>query len=111
MAIFGIDSHSIFLLAMAAASVVGLIILIAVVTLNPVITLLVTSLALVMATGMPMTTVIRSFETGVGGALGHIAVIVGLGPMLGKMMAESGASDRIAYTLIRAFGEKNVPWA
>ncbi len=31
--------------------------------------------------------------------------------MLGKMMAESGASDRIAYTLIRVFGEKNVPWA
>jgi GntP family gluconate:H+ symporter len=31
--------------------------------------------------------------------------------MLGKMMAESGASDRIAFTLIRVFGEKNVPWA
>jgi GntP family gluconate:H+ symporter len=55
--------------------------------------------------------VIRSFEVGVGGVLGHIAIIVALGTMLGKMMAESGASDRIAYTLIRAFGEKNVPWA
>ena len=111
MALFGIDSHSIFLLTAAAASVVGLIILIAVVKLNPVITLLVTSLALAVVAGMPMTKVIRSFETGVGGTLGHIAVIVGLGTMLGKMMAESGASDRIAYTLIRAFGEKNVPWA
>jgi GntP family gluconate:H+ symporter len=90
---------------------VGLIILIAVVKLNPVITLLVTSLALAVVTGMPVTTVIRSFETGVGGTLGHSAVIVGLGTMLGKMMAESGASDRIAYTLIRAFDPKNVPWA
>jgi GntP family gluconate:H+ symporter len=111
MAILGIDSHSIFLLTAAAVSVVGLILLIAVVKLNPVITLLVTSLVLAVATGMPMTRVIGSFEAGVGGTLGHIAVIVGLGTMLGKMMAESGASDRIAYTLIRAFGEKNVPWA
>jgi GntP family gluconate:H+ symporter len=108
---FGIDTHSVFLLSAAVVSVIALIFMIAVVKLNPVITLLVTSLALAVVTGMPPTTVIRSFESGVGGTLGHIAVIVGLGTMLGKMMAESGASDRIAYTLIRVFGEKNVPWA
>jgi gluconate:H+ symporter, GntP family len=106
-----IDSHSIFLLVAAFISVVGLIVLIAVVKLNPVITLLVTALSLAVVAGMPMATVIHSFEVGVGGVLGHIAIIVALGTMLGKMMAESGASDRIAYTLIRAFGEKNVPWA
>jgi gluconate:H+ symporter, GntP family len=106
-----IDSHSIFLLVAALVSVVGLIVLVAVVKLNPVITLLVAALALAVATGMPMATVIHSFEAGVGGVLGHIAIIVALGTMLGKMMAESGASDRIAYTLIRTFGEKNVPWA
>jgi gluconate:H+ symporter, GntP family len=106
-----IDAHSIFLLVAALISVVGLIVLIAVVKLNPVITLLVTALSLAVVAGMPMTSVIHSFEMGVGGVLGHIAIIVALGTMLGKMMAESGASDRIAYTLIRAFGEKNVPWA
>src|SRR5580698_2074602 len=106
-----IDSHSMFLLIAALVSVIGLILLIAVVKLNPVITLFVTALSLAVVTGMPMTQVIRSFETGVGGVLGHIAIIVALGTMLGKMMAESGASDRIAFTLIHAFGEKNVPWA
>jgi gluconate:H+ symporter, GntP family len=106
-----IDAHSIFLLVAAFVSVVGLIVLIAVVKLNPVITLLITALSLAVVAGMPMTSVIHSFEMGVGGVLGHIAIIVALGTMLGKMMAESGASDRIAYTLIRAFGEKNVPWA
>jgi GntP family gluconate:H+ symporter len=55
--------------------------------------------------------VIHSFEAGVGGTLGHIAIIVALGTMLGKMMAESGAADQIAHTLIEVFGEKNVPWA
>ena len=106
-----IDSHSLFLLIAALVSVVGLIVMIAVVKLNPVITLFITALALAIVTGMPLTTLIKSFETGMGGTLGHIAIIVALGTMLGKMMAESGAADRIAYTLVRVFGEKNVPWA
>lgn len=106
-----IDPHSIFLLIAALISVISLIVLIAVVKLNPVITLLVTALSLAVVAGMPMPTVIHSFEAGVGATLGHIAIIVALGTMLGKMMAESGASDRIAFTLIRVFGEKNVPWA
>ena len=106
-----IDSHSMFLLIAALVSVVGLIVLIAIVKLNPIITLLVTAIGLAIVAGMPLPTIVRSFETGVGGTLGHIAIIVALGTMLGKMMAESGAADQIAHTLIRAFGEKNVPWA
>ena len=43
--------------------------------------------------------------------LGHIAIVVGLGTMLGKMMAESGGAERIATTLIDWFGEKNIHWA
>ena len=106
-----IDHHSIFLLLSALVAVIGLILLIAVVKLNPVITLFVVSLSLAIVAGMPFPSVIHSFEAGVGGTLGHIAIIVALGTMLGKMMAESGAADQIANTLIGLFGEKNVPWA
>jgi len=106
-----LDHHSAFLLISALVAVISLILLIAVVKLNPVITLFVVSLALAIVAGMPFSSVIRSFEAGVGGTLGHIAIIVALGTMLGKMMAESGAADQIANTLIRLFGEKNVPWA
>ena len=106
-----IDPHSIFLLVSALVAVVCLILLVAVFKLNPFITLFIISLALAVAAGMPLTSVIRSFETGMGGTLGHIAIIVALGTMLGKMMAESGGADQIAHTLIRLFGEKNVPWA
>ncbi len=106
-----IDHHNLYLLLSALVAVICLILLIAVVKLNPVITLFVVSLSLAIAAGMPFPTVIRSFEAGVGGTLGHIAIIVALGTMLGKMMAESGAADQIANTLIRLFGEKNVPWA
>ena len=74
-----IDSHSLFLLVSALVSVIALIFLIAVVKLNPVITLFLASLALAIVTGMPPATVIHSFELGVGGVLGHIAIIVATG--------------------------------
>jgi GntP family gluconate:H+ symporter len=106
-----IDPHSLFLISAAFVAVVGLIVLIAVFKLNPFITLLLTSLALALATGMPVGTVVHSFEAGVGATLGHIAIVVALGTMLGKMMAESGGADQIAHTLIRFFGEKRIHWA
>jgi gluconate:H+ symporter, GntP family len=106
-----IDHHSIFLLISALVSVIGLILLIAVVKLNPIISIFVAALSLAVVTGMPLSTVIHSFEAGVGSTLGHIALVVALGTMLGKMMAESGGADQIAHTLIKLFGERNVPWA
>jgi gluconate:H+ symporter, GntP family len=106
-----IDPHSIFLLVAALVAVVGLILLIAVVRLNPFLALFLVSLALAVCAGMPVSQVIHSFETGMGGTLGHIAIIVALGTMLGKMMAESGGADQIAHTLVRLFGEKRVHWA
>ena len=106
-----IDTHGTFLLIAALASVIGLILLIAVVRLNPFISLFIASLCLAVVAGMPVSTIIRSFEAGFGGTIGHIAIIVALGTMLGKMMAESGGADQIAYTLIDVFGEKNVRWA
>ena len=99
------------LLLTAALAVVALIYLIAVQKLNPFVTLIVVSLALGVVVGMPMGGIVKAFETGVGNTLGHIALVVGLGTMLGKMMAESGGAERIAKTLISAFGEKNAHWA
>jgi GntP family gluconate:H+ symporter len=106
-----IDSHGLFLLCAAVSSVIALILLIAVAKLNPFISLLLVSLGLAMAAGMKLESIVSSFETGMGSTLGHLAIIIGLGTMLGKMMAESGASDRIAETLIGLFGEKRVGWA
>jgi GntP family gluconate:H+ symporter len=99
-----IDSHGLYLLVSALVAVLGLILLIAVVKLNPFLSLLLASLALAVATGMSPASILHSFEAGVGGTLGHIAVVVALGTMLGKMMAESGGAGQIATTMIRLFG-------
>ena len=106
-----VDSHGIFLLTAALVSVVALVVMIAVVKVNPFISLFLASIGLAVAVRMPLSAVVKSFEAGLGGTLGHIAIVVGLGTMLGKMMAESGGADQIALTLIRLFGEKNIHWA
>jgi GntP family gluconate:H+ symporter len=106
-----IDAHGIYLLIAAAAAVIALILLVAWAKLNPFLTILLVSLSLGVAAGMPFPTILRSFETGLGNTLAHIAVVVALGTMLGKMMAESGGATAIANRIIDWFGEKRVPWA
>jgi gluconate:H+ symporter, GntP family len=106
-----IDAHGIYLLASAAVAVIALILLVAWAKLNPFLSILLVSLSLGVAAGMPFPTILHSFETGLGSTLGHIAVVVALGTMLGKMMAESGGATAIANRIIDWFGEKRVPWA
>ncbi len=105
------DHHGIFLLLAALAAILALVAMIAVLKLNPFVSLLLSSIGLALATGMPARTIVASFEQGVGGTLGHIVIVVALGTMLGKMMAESGGAEQIARTLIRVFGERRIPWA
>ena len=99
------------LLLLALAAVVVLIVLIARFKLHPFIALITVSLALGIVAGMPLGGVVKAFQDGVATVLGFIAIVVALGTMLGKMMAESGAAARIATTLIARFGEQRVHWA
>ena len=99
------------LLLVASCAVIALVVLIARFKLHPFIALVAASLGVGVATGMPLAGAVKAFQEGVGGVLGFIAIVVGLGTMLGKMMAESGAAARIATTLIALFGERRVHWA
>ena len=100
-----------FLLAAATVAIVGLIVLIARFKLHPFIALIVASGFLGLATGLPVGKVVKEFQDGFGGTLGFVGVLLGLGTMLGKLMAESGGADRIARTLVDAFGKTRVHWA
>src|SRR3982075_1791095 len=99
------------LLLFALLAVVALIVLIATFKLHPFLALISVSLGLGVAAGMPPAAAVKAFQDGVGAVLGFIAIVVALGTMLGKMMAESGAAARIATTLIARFGETRVHWA
>ncbi|HYW50823.1 MAG TPA: gluconate:H+ symporter, partial [Gemmatimonadaceae bacterium] len=99
------------LLLYALLAVITLVIAIAKFKLHPFIVLITVSLLTGIAAGMPLMAVVKAFQDGVGASLGFIAIVVGLGTMLGKMMAESGGAAIIAKTLIGVFGEKRVHWA
>ena len=103
--------HGSMLLVYAVIAIALLILLITRYKVYPFLVLIIVSLLLGLVAGMPMATIVKSFETGNGNTLGHIAIVVGLGTMLGKMMAESGGAERIATTLINLFGEKHIHWA
>jgi GntP family gluconate:H+ symporter len=103
--------HGSLLLVYAVIAIAALILLIARYKVYPFLVLIIVSLLLGLAAGMPASQIVKSFEAGNGGTLGHIAIVVGLGTMLGKMMAESGGAERVATTLIRWFGERHIHWA
>src|ERR1700693_2648677 len=99
------------LLLFALLAVSALIVLIARFNLHPFIALVSVSLVMGVVAGMAPAAAVKAFQDGVGNTLGFIAVVVGLGTMLGKMMAESGAATSIANTLIDLFGQQRVHWA
>ena len=98
-------------LVYALLAVLALILLIARFKVHPFVALVIVSLGMGAAAGMAPGALVKAFQDGVGATLGSIAVVVGLGTMLGKMMAESGGAARIATTLIALFGERRVHWA
>ncbi len=61
--------------------------------------------------GMKPEALLKSIEAGVGSTLGGLALIICLGAVLGKILEESGAAEKIAVTLIKSFGEQNIQWA
>ncbi|MEC0171690.1 gluconate:H+ symporter [Paenibacillus graminis] len=108
--LFGL-SHNATLLTWTLLVIVFLVMLIARYKWNPFVTLLLSALTLGLLAGMEYPSLIKSITGGLGGTLGTIAIVIGLGTMLGKMMAESGGAERIANTLVDRFGEKRVHWA
>ncbi|MGZ6525522.1 MAG: GntT/GntP/DsdX family permease, partial [Tumebacillaceae bacterium] len=99
------------LLSVVIAAIILLLLLITLWKLNPFVSLIIVSIAVGLATGMPLTKIIASIKDGMGTTLGFLGIVLGLGTMLGKMMAESGGAEVIAHTLINRFGKRNVHWA
>lgn len=93
-------------LLIVAIGVLLLLIFIMKFKLNTFVSLIIVSFIVALALGMPMGEVVGSIESGLGGTLGHIALIFGMGAMLGRLIADAGGANRIAITLIDKFGEK-----
>ena len=61
--------------------------------------------------GIPLNRLAGAVEKGMGDTLGSLAAVIMMGAMLGKLVAESGAAQRIASSLMKIFGAKYIQWA
>ncbi|MFX0574823.1 GntP family permease [Nocardia nepalensis] len=107
------------LLVLCGLAIAVLLFAIIKVKLEPFIALLLTGLGLALAAGLPVSKIVGTaikpgdslLETGFGGILGHIAVIIGLGTVLGAILERSGGADVLTGKLLSIFGEKGAPVA
>jgi Gnt-I system high-affinity gluconate transporter len=91
--------------------IVLLFLLIARLKLNAFIAFIIVSLLVGVAEGMDFLKVVDSIRNGLGETLGSLVMILGFGAMLGKLVADSGAAQRITTELVNKFGKKNIQWA
>jgi len=104
-------SHGTGLLLFALLVVCLLVVLIARFKLHPFLALVIASVAIGLGSDLPLSAIAKTFQEGVGSTLGFLGVVVGLGIMLGKMLAESGGAHVVAQTFVRWAGPKRLPWA
>tara|TARA_R110002050_G_scaffold66818_7_gene144841 strand:- start:944 stop:2263 length:1320 start_codon:yes stop_codon:yes gene_type:complete len=94
-----------------ATSIVLLVALIVWIKVEPFIAFLITSILAGLLLGIPLTDISGSIQSGIGNLMGALVIVIVLGAMLGKIVADSGAAQRIAQFLMNGFGEKYVNWA
>jgi gluconate:H+ symporter, GntP family len=109
LAILGMSREA-TLLVCTLLAIVGLVVLVARYKLNAFLALILAAFFVGLCSGMPPLRVAKAFQEGMGNTLGFIAVVVGLGTMLGKMLSESGGAEVIASTFIRALGTSRLHW-
>lgn len=95
----------------AVLGILVLFVLIARVKLNAFLAFIIVCLFVGIFQGMQLADIVKSIQRGIGNTLGFLVLILGLGAMLGKLVADSGAAQRITTRMVDAFGIKNVQWA
>lgn len=99
------------LLLIAAAAVAVLLLLIIKLKVHAFVALVLVSLLTALATRIPLTDVPATLLDGFGGTLAAVALLVGLGVMIGRLLEITGGAQVLADTLINRFGEDRAPLA
>ncbi|WP_127137929.1 gluconate:H+ symporter [Flagellimonas oceanensis] len=98
-------------LIIAVLGILLLFLLIAKFKLNAFLSFIIVCLFVGIFQGMELGNLVQSIQRGIGNTLGFLVLILGLGAMLGKLVADSGAAQQITTQLVAKFGVKHVQWA
>ncbi|WP_423915082.1 SLC13 family permease, partial [Caballeronia sp.] len=104
------SSHDTNLLLACAMALALIIIFISALKLAPFLAILVGTFVAGFAANLPLETVASSFSKGAGALLGDVGIIIALGAMLGALMAESGAADRLVSSVLKHSTPRTLPW-
>jgi Gnt-I system low-affinity gluconate transporter len=99
------------LLLIALVGIFVLLLLVIGLKLQAFVALLVVSFGVALAAGIPLGEIVPTITGGMGDTLGFVAIVVGLGVMIGRIIELSGGAQRVAMTLINRFGEERAPLA
>lgn len=103
-------AHDTQLIVCCLLAIIAIIVLISACKLTPFLSILIGTFIAGIGAGLPPEIVAKAFSKGAGSILGEAGIIISLGAMLGALMAESGAADQIASTLLRHARGKALPW-
>ncbi len=105
------NSHDTRLIVVTVLGIAIIVLLISWAKMHPFLSLILGSVFVGIAAGVQLGMVITNFETGVGATLQEVGLLIALGAMLGKLLADSGGADRIVSTLLARASGAAVPWA
>lgn len=101
--------HDTEVLIVALLGIGIVVLLIVMLKMHAFLALTIGSLFVGVGSGIALDKVTMSYETGVGSVLGYVGVLIALGAMLGKLLADSGGADKVVDTLLR--GRTSIlPW-
>ena len=104
-----LNAHDTQVLIVAAVGIAIIVALIVWLKLHAFLALTVGALFVGVGSGIPLGKVTASYENGVGGVLGYVGVLIALGAMVGKLLADSGGADKVVDTLLRG-RPAALPW-
>jgi len=99
-------THDTQLLIDVVAALALLVVLVSGLRLHAFLALLLAAVFLGLLSGMSAGPLLGALQKGVGDVLGFVAMVLGLGAMLGRLLTASGGADRIALTLVDRFGPR-----
>ena len=104
-----LNAHDTQVLVVAAIGIALIVSMIVWLKLHAFIALTVGALFVGAGSGIPLGKVTASYEAGAGGVLGYVGVLIALGAMVGKLLADSGGADKVVETLLRG-RPATLPW-
>ncbi|WP_299039458.1 GntP family permease [uncultured Pseudokineococcus sp.] len=101
----------VFLLTVAVVAIVVLLLLIIKVRLHAFFALTIVSALTALVAGVPVGELVTTLQGALGGTLGQVALLIGFGAVLGRLVEVSGGAKVLADTLLDRFGERHAPLA